>query len=84
MRLLETEDQIKILQGVRKKLKLSSFLFEPRSARVLGGTSEALFAWITVNVGKKTITNMSVIEDPMYENMEKTYGIIELGGHLPK
>ena len=78
MRLLEREDQIRILHGVRKKLKSSSFLFE--RARVLGGTSEALFAWITVNVGKKTITNMSVIEDPMYENMEKTYGIIELGG----
>ena len=33
MRLLEREDQIRILHGVRKKLKSSSFLFESKCTR---------------------------------------------------
>jgi hypothetical protein len=80
MRLLKRKDQIKILHGVRNKLIASEFVFQFGNANVLGGTSEALFAWTTVNVGKKTVTNLSVINDPEDKNMEKTYAIIELGG----
>ena len=80
MRLLKRSDQLKILLGVTTRLTKSKFQFQVGNAKVVSGINEALFAWTTVNIAKNIINNISVIKKPEYKNMEKSYGIIELGG----
>lgn len=70
MRLLEKDDQEKILNACRRTLRSSGFRFRDDWASVISGSDEGLFAWVVANYALGTLG-----AEPA-----QTTGIIELGG----
>ncbi|XP_057777203.1 probable apyrase 6 [Salvia miltiorrhiza] len=70
LRLLEKEDQEKILNACRRTLGASGFRFRDDWASVISGSDEGLYAWVVANYALGTLG-----AEPT-----QTTGIIELGG----
>jgi apyrase len=76
MRLLDKKDQNGLLKGIRQELSKSPFSFDPKDARVIKGSEEALYAWLSVNHATGALLTAS-------KSGSKTAGlagVVELGG----
>ncbi len=75
MRLLEKKDQNGVLEGVRQELSNSPFSFDPKHARVIEGSKEALYAWLSVNHAAGALLKAS-----KSGSKHELMGVVELGG----
>ena len=75
VRLLEKKDQNGVLEGVRQELSNSPFSFDPKHARVIEGSKEALYAWLSVNHAAGALLKAS-----KSGSKHELMGVVELGG----
>eukprot|EP00026_Physarum_polycephalum_P008540 Phypoly_transcript_08628.p1 GENE.Phypoly_transcript_08628~~Phypoly_transcript_08628.p1 ORF type:complete len:441 (+),score=65.14 Phypoly_transcript_08628:172-1494(+) len=70
MRALNQSDQDAIIASVRKFLHTTPFEFQDNQAKVIPGTDEGVFGWITVNYALQLLQ----------QNNPTTYGALDMGG----
>lgn len=70
MRALNQSAQDQIIANVRVFLKTTPFLFQDDYAKVIPGTDEGVFGWITTNYAKQLLTTTS----------PTTFGALDMGG----
>lgn len=82
MRILESSDRARIINGVRKLFSNETycpFYFEDEQARVLSGEEEAIYDWAGVNFLMGELVEDSKGSGTVL-NPKKSYGALDLGG----
>ena len=81
LRLTPTIRRREILESVRNMLRAGPYAFADKNVRVLPGSEEAEYDWISVNVARKSLisveSNGKTINAP---EQEESVGVIDLGG----